>query len=828
MSGVSVTPGAVLIALASKEVAGQCYLDRYSTAADSVSSTVKNAIKALKCKVLRIFTTGHDQLPRLQPLSAYHTYGADYGFAVTSSRFANVNGNVNWIAGHPWDPRYNTNLADPLVGLAPISEITHIGAYGQMIREMITEGYTVTPWVFFPWQGGYSDAIINPNPGLYSGGDFGWYRPIASEAKDIADVVLDGATYAAMDALAFQKLANRRFLRNLIEVQLLDPTFIVNMGGEDWRGLPTAGPWGADAGDDQDLLYQWLADGIATHLSDLKIYAASKGWNSLRYCAGFLESNEGGAEVPIAAGTIRRDLKHCQMLIRTAGANLNYGSCSMHYRRSWEQFIHEDELTFAFFTPTGVATMREARSFFKALVAAEGYPDIELAPMANSVGDTKMTEKQIIDPYTGVYGVDPDQPQRGLMAAQFQMDLMKCGIPLAAAFNGFSKFTGSVGDAGVVGNISGVYTLQPQYYALQMINDKLDLGVSIVDVSTTEPALQTMALKWTTAGQTKLGLYFLNKQNATRSVNAALASVTNVSALSARRYSLTETTAPSVTVGDVAAVSGQTVAMTLTPFSLTYIELNITDLGSGVTLPKTPKELRKILRHDGSGFTPWSLGGALTEWLAADDLSAGAVASWAGRKGALTLAQATGSLQPVASQSSLLGFPGVTFDGVDDILDSTSFAGIQTGAVENWIWLFFNWLGTANGTLLSYGTASGTAKRQIEFASTGSQIKVTDNQTNLTDTGTPLKGRSAVVCAQFYGDHMRLRVNGRWAEPGILALTTSPLATGTARFRLGATNSNTAAAWTNAIHRHVIITTPLARDAMRLMELWGAGQVLAY
>lgn len=63
---------------------------------------------------------------------------------------------------------------------------------------------------------------------------------------------------------------------------------------------------------------------------------------------------------------------------------------------------------------------------------------------------------------------------------------------------------------------------------------------------------------------------------------------------------------------------------------------------------------------------PWA-----HSWLA-DDLTAGAVASWVSGTSAASAAQATGTKQPTQSATSGANSqPGVTFDGVDDFLQAS-------------------------------------------------------------------------------------------------------------------------------------------------------------
>jgi hypothetical protein len=66
------------------------------------------------------------------------------------------------------------------------------------------------------------------------------------------------------------------------------------------------------------------------------------------------------------------------------------------------------------------------------------------------------------------------------------------------------------------------------------------------------------------------------------------------------------------------------------------------------------------------------LGSRLVGWFEADDLSNGAVSSWANRAtGVSALAQGTSGSRPTRAATSFNGLPGVTFDGGDDWLSGT-------------------------------------------------------------------------------------------------------------------------------------------------------------
>jgi hypothetical protein len=104
-----------------------------------------------------------------------------------------------------------------------------------------------------------------------------------------------------------------------------------------------------------------------------------------------------------------------------------------------------------------------------------------------------------------------------------------------------------------------------------------------------------------------------------------------------------------------------------------------------------------------AAYTP-TTDATVIEWWDPATLANGAVASWAGGKGVATLAQGTGANQPVKSATSLNSTPGVTFDGVDDLL-STAGLGATLAALAVCTLTFVATDATTgfNKVLLEYG-----------------------------------------------------------------------------------------------------------------------------
>ncbi|HTM77999.1 MAG TPA: hypothetical protein VL133_10260, partial [Devosia sp.] len=74
-------------------------------------------------------------------------------------------------------------------------------------------------------------------------------------------------------------------------------------------------------------------------------------------------------------------------------------------------------------------------------------------------------------------------------------------------------------------------------------------------------------------------------------------------------------------------------------------------------------------------WSPLALGASLLAWWDASQgvsLSGSQVTAWADRKSGYSVAQGTGAARPLWSATSFGGKPGLTFDGIDDLLNMES------------------------------------------------------------------------------------------------------------------------------------------------------------
>lgn len=101
---------------------------------------------------------------------------------------------------------------------------------------------------------------------------------------------------------------------------------------------------------------------------------------------------------------------------------------------------------------------------------------------------------------------------------------------------------------------------------------------------------------------------------------------------------------------------------------------------------------------------PNTIASLTVRWVAADLAlaNAAAVTSWVPRKGAGTLAQATGTAQPsyVAADSTLGGRPSVQFNGTSTFLTSTTATGLGTAQT---VIVISNVAGTTQQELVQWG-----------------------------------------------------------------------------------------------------------------------------
>lgn len=220
-------------------------------------------------------------------------------------------------------------------------------------------------------------------------------------------------------------------------------------------------------------------------------------------------------------------------------------------------------------------------------------------------------------------------------------------------------------------------------------------------------------------------------------------------------------------------------------------------------------------------WTPDDLGVALAAWWSADDLADGAVASWADRVAALTLVQATGANQPVRAADSFNGFPGVTFDGINDEISVAATTGLPVGTTAGEI--FSAWVPNLVSTaqhIFHYGDAGNNNSRVLRCTADGRAQVATGATATVRADGGPghLAGEWFVQGGYWAGSLQGGRVDGRDFAPDATGAIT--LATGIVTTRMGADLTAVPSRLLNGVVRHVLVTTELTLAQRLQLEGW--------
>jgi hypothetical protein len=190
------------------------------------------------------------------------------------------------------------------------------------------------------------------------------------------------------------------------------------------------------------------------------------------------------------------------------------------------------------------------------------------------------------------------------------------------------------------------------------------------------------------------------------------------------------------------------------------------------------------------GQSLWSpFKGPLSAWWSSRDLSA-SPATWLDRVAALSLAPGGGagteSTWGATSFNSV--YPGLTFDGTDDRLETASTTGLPTAATSGLIYLLANI--TSSGAAfcpIGYGASAGAnaARRLVKSNTTLAQMN--DSTETLSGTGTNCSGVHVLV-GRWTSSTMEGWLDGTAfaGNPETLDVT---LNTGTSRVRVGANNA---------------------------------------
>lgn len=243
---------------------------------------------------------------------------------------------------------------------------------------------------------------------------------------------------------------------------------------------------------------------------------------------------------------------------------------------------------------------------------------------------------------------------------------------------------------------------------------------------------------------------------------------------------------------------------------------------------------RSIIVIQRQTWSPFRLGQQLVAWWDPSfgvTSAGGLVSAWADKIGGATAVQGTGSLQPSVSTSNINGYPGLVFDGTDDLLTISSVpAAFPTGGSPGWLF------GLANQTALSsdpviarqvvgYGsTGAGANQRQTGLIITGGNNRGRAFDGSLASTGTVVDFSGVhSIFGEFTGTTVGGAVDGNAFTPVASSQTTA-----TTRVRIGANLSGTAVQYWMGGISHVMVgsgtLSTINRQRLEAWALWSVGK----
>ena len=225
-----------------------------------------------------------------------------------------------------------------------------------------------------------------------------------------------------------------------------------------------------------------------------------------------------------------------------------------------------------------------------------------------------------------------------------------------------------------------------------------------------------------------------------------------------------------------------------------------------------------------TGWSPLSLGASLLAWWDASQgvsLSGSQVTAWADRKSGYSAAQGTSAARPLWSATGFGGKPGLTFDGIDDLLNMESLPFL-TGAAAGEIWSVAQQdalvADTGARRLISIGGATLSSRYIRRFVSGGVNRvhALVGDGTSLVQSGIPAVDASSrhVVRGIFAADSVQAAVDGT-AGTSAAVVPNTPAT----RLNIGASSSSAIGAeyWQGKI-RDVLVTGPLSNDQATLLR----------
>lgn len=558
---MTVSPGSFGMGIIFKQASESFVEGTTNVRREAVANTDwKDALKNLNVRSTRYPGAGHNTVP------AWHW---DMPHTVVGPDFTAKN-NSDGTTYNPWDPNYRIYLdlflagtPDPLYTPGPRTEVTTAEAWAHACRDLNMTGVLICGW-------------RSPELWRVIGGNFHYYvRPNPLDIDDNPIAESSPLTKHRED----QKLETRRLLKKLFAEGMPEPLW-VQLTEEYWSGWDDGyKPWIDDPSVSPDYdpnngdSYNgnlFVARTIPEYFADMATYAASIG-KQLKFSSQFRDSFRGGRTLMSS--------KQCALLIRklndliTQGVGLYLSglAASIHYRRTWNQWLAEGAMTFSFMSnSTRFITLAEMKTWMDAFVAERGFPNIQFFPNSNSVGDVADDEVVV-----------PTKPQLALMGAQYALEGALAGFPFVFPYPGQGgdndAITQKNGITEALGSMTSnlVYTRHPLWYATKLVSDAIAASAArMVSINVDDSAIVPFACIY---GTDHLRLWFFNKGPGVKS-QSLTTDCNLVSVSGSWRASETELNAPTVNV--ISNLKVQSLTIALSPLSMTVVDLVIDQSGN--------------------------------------------------------------------------------------------------------------------------------------------------------------------------------------------------------------------------------------------------------
>ncbi|MBR8536103.1 hypothetical protein KDU71_11090 [Carboxylicivirga sediminis] len=533
-----------------KEIAdgvnGLGMLDRCSTSEFAKSSQYTDAIKNYGAGSLRWPSAGHDNLLITHWDNNHTTY------------YGKTNPYRTKAAGNIWDQNYDINNS------APRNEMIDLDAFVDVLKTT-----NAKPIICMTWRSGELYSYDENNNRLF-------YRD--PEPYTLHGELMTPEQAAKLSSREMQFLENRRFLKRYFE--LGGPDYpVIQVGGEIFIGWDdNIYPWklvNKNKG-------EWLAETIQAYINDADSFAKELGKN-IQWMVQFKECEKGGTKIPTPVKFLRGEL---DKMLDASGDDVSFLGCSMHYRRSWNQWLDESDMTFGFIADQGMGNTKQIYNWLTSYCESKGYPGIQLIPHANGI-DTRAKESKLPD-YTTF--------QIGLVNTQFVMELTEAGFPYACFYGGIKgNYEGNIGlkdNQSISYTKNGEYRYNPILYSTGLIGEGIrqvnEKPSKLFEYQSKSGNTEAKTQVFIVEPSAKMGscnaevpkiiyAYLLNKKDVEQKVKLNFNEVVEFGNY-AKRFSENEITALELSdFGKTITIGGNQREMefSLQPLSLTMVQINV-------------------------------------------------------------------------------------------------------------------------------------------------------------------------------------------------------------------------------------------------------------